>query len=234
MGVVMVKRLMTVMGATLLLAAPCSFAQAPSAGPGTPVVNLATPAVKSAATTVSNAVAPVANAVAPAVASAPSAAVKLEQTAAARLLALVLDSYVPQVLFAEKNQPWMGGTRSMTISKAGRSVLSSDANNIVVSFPLKANLIGDINTNIVLMQLKAHCTAQFTAPAKINLAVNFNTKPIKVISRIDVTVPPVMADCDGYKLAVEGVIQSVIAQQKPKWEQDIQAQVSDGLMVLGL
>jgi hypothetical protein len=230
-GVVMVKRLIKVMGATLWLAAPYGFAQAPSAGPGTPVVNLATPAVKSAAAAVNNAVAPVANAVA---ASTPSAAVRLEQTAAARLLALVIDSYVPQVLFAEKNQPWMGGTRSMTISKAGSSVLSSDANNIVVSFPLKANLIGDINTNIVLMQLKAHCTAQFTAPAKINLAVNFNTKPIKVSSRIDVTVPPVMADCDGYKLAVEGIIQSVIAQQKPKWEQDIQAQVSDGLMVLGL
>ena len=216
-------------GATLLIAAPYSFAQAPSAGPGAPVVNISAPVVKTVTPTV-NTVAPVANSTV----HANSAAVKLEQTAAARLLALVIDSYIPNVLYNEKNQPWMGGVRSMTISKAGASVLSSDANNIVVSFPLKANLIGDINTNIVLMQLKAHCVAQFTAPAKINLAVNFNSKPIKVTSRIDLTVPPVMADCDGYKLAVEGVIQSVIAQEKPKWERDIQTQISDGLMVLGL
>lgn len=161
-------------------------------------------------------------------------ALKLEQTAAAKLLALVLDSYIPKVLFQEKNQPWLGGTRSMTITKAGAAVLTSDARNIVVSFPLKANLIGDINTNIVLMQIKAHCLAQFTAPAKIVLAVDFNKKPIAVKTQINVTVPPVMADCDGYKLAVENIIQAVIEQQKPQWEKDIQTQISDGLMVLGL
>ncbi|MDZ7925098.1 MAG: hypothetical protein U5M23_13840 [Marinagarivorans sp.] len=230
----MVKSFISVMGVVLCVAAPCVFAQAPVVDINSPAVKTAVPVVKTSVvkTPVPAVKATVANTIAPAVAS--SAAVKLEQTAAARLLALVIDSYIPNVLYNEKNQPWMGGVRSITISKAGASVLSSDANNIVVSFPLKANLIGDINTNIVLMQLKAHCVAQFTAPAKINLAVNLNSKPISVTSRIDLTVPPVMADCDGYKLAVEGVIQSVIVQEKPKWERDIQAQISDGLMVLGL
>ncbi len=158
----------------------------------------------------------------------------LADTAAARLLGLVLDTYIPNTLYEEKSIAWMGGKRSLSITKAGAAVLSSTASVIKVQFPLKAQLYGNVNTNLVLVQIKASCEASFTAPAAIDLTIDFNKKPLQVIAHINVDVPPVMADCDGYKLSVEELIRAVIEQQKTQWQQDIQQQITDGLMVLGL
>lgn len=158
----------------------------------------------------------------------------LEHSAAARLLGLVLDTYIPATLHEEKDIAWMGGKRSLKITKAGAAVLNSNASVITVNFPLKAVLSGNVNTNLVLVQIKAACKASFTAPAAINLAIDFNKKPLAVTALVDVDVPPVMADCDGYKLSVEELIRAVIEQQKMQWQQDIQQQITDGLMVLGL
>ena len=157
-----------------------------------------------------------------------------EDTAAARLLGLVLDTYVPKTLHEEKGVPWLGGKRSIKISKVGQATLTSDEQTITVSFPLKAVLAGNVDTNIVLLQIKAACRAEFTAPAAIKLAVDFTKKPLQVSTVIDVVVPPVTADCDGYQLPVQPLLQAVIEQQKPKWQTDIQQQIADGLMVLGI
>jgi hypothetical protein len=158
----------------------------------------------------------------------------MERTAAARLLGLVLDTYIPAVLHEEKDVPWLGGKRSIKITKAGTATLTSDAQAIVVTFPLAAKLWGDIDTNVLLMNVKAACVADFVAPAKIAIQVNFASKPLDLEVRVDVATPPVLADCEGFKLSVETVIAAVIDQQKPKWQQDIEQQLSDGLMILGL
>ena len=163
-----------------------------------------------------------------------AAPIALDQTAAARLLAMVLDAYMPKVLHQEKDQPWMGGKRSIKISKVGAPTLNSNRQSITVTFPLKTELSGNINTNLVLMQVKANCVASFTAPAAVNLWVDFTKKPLVVKAVVNMVVPPVMANCDGYQLAVEAVIQNVIEQQKIKWQNDIQQQITDGLRVLGL
>ncbi|WP_054113215.1 hypothetical protein [Marinagarivorans algicola] len=157
-----------------------------------------------------------------------------QETAAARLLGLVLDTYIPKTLYEEKGIAWMGGKRTLTITKAGAAVLDSTASVITVNFPLRAELRGNVNTNLVLVQIKASCEASFTAPAAINLTIDFHQKPLRVIAAIDVDVPPVMADCNGYKLSVEELIRVVIEQQKTRWQHDIQQQITDGLMVLGL
>ena len=157
-----------------------------------------------------------------------------EDTAAARLLGLVLDTYVPKVLYEEKGVPWLGGKRSIKISKVGQAKLTSDEETITVTFPLNTVLSGNVDTNVVVLQIKASCRAEFTAPAAIVLTVDFKKKPLQVNTVVDVVVPPVTADCDGYQLPVQPLLQAVIEQQKPKWQNDIQQQIADGLMVLGL
>ncbi len=157
-----------------------------------------------------------------------------ENTAAARLLGLVLDTYVPKVLHEEKGVPWLGGTRSIKISKVGQAKLTSTNKTITVTFPLKAVLSGNVDTQVVVLQIKASCRAEFTAPAAIVLSVDFKKKPLQVNAVISVVAPPVTADCDGYQLPVQPLLQAVIEQQKPKWQNDIQQQIADGLMVLGL
>lgn len=157
-----------------------------------------------------------------------------EDTAAARLLGLVLDTYVPKILYEEKGVPWLGGKRSLKISKAGQAKLTSDEKTITVTFPLHTVLSGNVDTNIVVLQIKASCRAEFTAPAAIVLTVDLKKKPLQVSTVINVVVPPVSADCDGYQLPVQPLLQAVIEQQKPKWQNDLQQQIADGLMVLGL
>ena len=160
--------------------------------------------------------------------------VAAEDTAAARLLGLVLDTYVSNVLYEEKGVPWLGGKRTLKITKAGRAKLTSDAQTITVSFPLKTVLSGNINKDMVLVQINAACRASFTAPAEIELTIDFAKKPLKVSALINVQVPPVTANCDGYQLPVQPLLQTIIEQQKPKWQNDIQQQIADGLMALGL
>ncbi|HEY7774095.1 MAG TPA: DUF4403 family protein [Marinagarivorans sp.] len=157
-----------------------------------------------------------------------------EDTAAARLLGRVLDTYVPKVLFEEKDVPWLGGKRSIKITKAGPAKLTSDADTITIAFPLTTALAGNINKDMVLMQINATCRASFTAPAQIVLRVDFAKTPLKVNALINVQAPPVMADCEGYQLPVQPLLQAVIEQQKPTWQNDIQQQIADGLMVLGI
>lgn len=165
-----------------------------------------------------------------AVRSAPS----LQETAAAKLLAMALSTRIPLVLYEEKEAPWMGGKRSIKMTKAGAPVLNSSRDNMSVTLPVKASLRGNVNTDLMLLKVQADCQADFIAPAKLLFDVDFKQKPLKVGVSIAVTVPPVMANCEGYQLPVQQLIQAVVEQQKSQWEQNLQKQVNEALLEFGL
>ena len=154
--------------------------------------------------------------------------------ATTRLLELLLNAHMPKILHQEKNIPWMGGKRSLIITKAGAAKLTSTATVINIQVPLNVVLSGNINTSMVLVQINAACTANFITPAAIALFINFNKKPLDVVAKVEVTVPPVMADCQGYQLSVQALISAVIEQQKVQWQKNIQQQITDALKDMDL
>ncbi len=163
-----------------------------------------------------------------------SRATPLQETAAAKLLAMALNTHIPLVLHEEKDAPWMGGKRSIKMTKAGKPVLDSSRDKMSVTLPVKASLRGNINTDLMLLKVQANCQADFIAPAKLFFDVDFKQKKLKVDVSIAVTVPPVMANCEGYELPVQQIIQAVVEQQKSQWEQKLQKQVDQAISELGL
>lgn len=163
-----------------------------------------------------------------------SAADAASHLATTRLLGLMLNAHIPKILHQEKNIPWMGGKRSLSITKAGTAVLKSTARIIKIQVPLHVALSGNINTDLVVMQVQATCSAAFNAPAVIDLVIDFSQSPLQVKAKVDVDVPPVMADCEGYKLSVQELIRVVIEQQKIQWQKNIQQQINDALKEMNL
>lgn len=163
-----------------------------------------------------------------------SAADAANHLATTRLLGLMLNAHIPKILHQEKNIPWMGGKRSLRITKAGTAVLKSTARIINIQVPLHVALSGNINTDFVVMQVQATCSAAFNAPAAIDLVIDFSQTPLQVKAKVDVDVPPVMADCEGYKLSVQELIRVVIEQQKIQWQNTIQQQINNALKEMNL
>ena len=122
--------------------------------------------------------------------------------------------------YREKNVAWMGGKRSLVIQKQGQARITSTADAIAVRFPVRVTLNGNVDTSLVLVRIQSQCKAAFNLPATVTLRGDFAATPIHVKTDVELTVPPVSADCEGYAVAIAPLVQAIIEQQRPKWQAD--------------
>lgn len=156
------------------------------------------------------------------------------KSAAMVLLGRLIDQALPAELYSEKDVSWMGGKRSLNIHKQGAASIGSDANSIKVRFPVRVRLEGNVDTTLVLVNIKSHCKAAFNMPATVTLLGDFTATPINVDVAVALTVPPVSADCEGYAIAIAPLVQAIIEQQRPKWQAELQQEITAHLRALGL
>lgn len=159
---------------------------------------------------------------------------KSSPNAAMVLLGRLIDKALPSELYSEKNVAWMGGKRSLVIQKQGAAVITSDQTAIAVRFPVRVTLDGNVDTSLVLVNIKSQCKAAFTMPATVTLTGNFAATPISVETAVALNVPPVSADCEGYAIAIAPLVQAIIEQQRPKWQAELQQEITAHLRALGL
>lgn len=156
------------------------------------------------------------------------------ESAAMVLMGRLIDQTMPAELYSEKNVAWMGGKRSLVIKKQGQARITSNADTIAVRFPVRVTLNGNVDTSIVLMRLQRQCKAAFNMPATVNLRGDFAATPIHVKADVELIVPPVSADCEGYAVAIAPLVQAIIEQQRPKWQAELQQEITAQLRALGL
>lgn len=156
------------------------------------------------------------------------------ELASSRLLAAMLEAALPGTLYQEQGVQWLGGHRQITLTKAGPISVSSTAQTITVQFPVRVKFSGNINTQIFMLPVKAACHAQFTAPSAVTFELN-RAQKIRVANvAVTLTVPPVMAHCEGYQIPIAALLSAVIQQQKPQWQQDIQQRINQHLAAAGV
>lgn len=156
------------------------------------------------------------------------------QSAAMVLMGRLIDQAMPAELYSEKNVAWMGGKRTLVIQKQGQARITSTADTITVRFPVRVTLNGNVDTSLVLVRIKSQCKAAFNLPATVTLRGDFAATPIHVKTDVALTVPPVSADCDGYAVAIAPLVQAIIEQQRPKWQAELQQEITAHLRALGL
>lgn len=158
------------------------------------------------------------------VGSAISAAPAVGASLTDHLLATLLDRRTQSQLYRQGNNPWPGGSYTLEVLKNGQPTVISSDDAIHVKMPLKIDIKGDAAST--LLKIKLGCSAHFTTVGEVIFSPGAKGSPTDLKSRINMPIPAVVADCDGMQLAITPYLEAFLAQNKQKWEREIDARVN--------
>lgn len=141
-----------------------------------------------------------------------------------RLLSTLIDKNSQGLLYEQGENPWPGGSYTLQVFKDGEPSFASGPNDIRMQMPIRVAIKGDASNKVLNMQLS--CAAQFGTVGVVELTPIAGMNQLQLQSRVDLPVPVVNADCGGMQLPIQSYLQAFIAQNKPKWERDINTKVN--------
>ncbi len=141
-----------------------------------------------------------------------------------QLLSELLEQHTPGIIHQQANNPWPGGNYTLKVLKNGRPTVHSDSGSIHFQMPLKIDISGDASSSFLRVHLA--CKASFTTLGEVRFAPLKPGDVTVLKSDVRVSVPPVMADCDGVQLPIETYVKALVQQKKPDWEAQIDAEVN--------
>lgn len=139
----------------------------------------------------------------------------------------LLDRHTQGRVYEQANNPWPGGNFKIEVYKDGEPRVTSGLHSIHLQMPLEVRISGDAASSF--LQMKLACTSRFTTIGEVELTPRTAGRVEQLSSNITLPIPPAEADCGTMKLPIDAYLKAVVAQSKPKWEQDIDKKLNDWL-----
>lgn len=141
-----------------------------------------------------------------------------------RLLANLLDVHTTEQLYQQADNPWPGGKYRLEVFKNGKPMVTSGPTVIHISVPLKIVIAGNAASD--LLKFNMACKTSFNTVGEVVFTPGVKGSLTALRSQITLPIPVVAADCGGMQLPVDAYLKTFVAQNKRKWEQDIDAKVN--------
>lgn len=144
------------------------------------------------------------------------------QTATDKMLGLLIEKNIPQQLYNNQSLPWDYGVYSLDIVKNGQSKFSSTENHMISEVPLAISMTGKMKNNLPLSNMNLDCKGKFNTRARVKITPQFSAGKEDIKAEIDLPIPEVFMDCNGFKLRIDSVLQQIVNNKKSEWEAQIE------------
>ena len=146
----------------------------------------------------------------------------------------IIDKQLPYLLHEHKDKRWELGTYNLKIERTGKPTLKSNNVNLELSFPINALMTGKIKKKILGTKITIGCNSRFDTTAKVN--VTPTAKPAGYVSEVNISihVPPTDLKCDGVRIPIKSALDTLIKDEKNKWESDLETNINNIFKQVGI
>jgi hypothetical protein len=143
-----------------------------------------------------------------------------------KLIASVINKQLPSPLYQQTDIPWDLGVYSLDITKMGMASFSSNATQLTLSVPLKANIKGDVNQSLFGSNINMKCSSEVITQGHIVITPTIKTSGSTADASVTVPVPDnAQLDCDGLKIPIKSALEALIKKNKADWETQIESDI---------
>jgi hypothetical protein len=144
------------------------------------------------------------------------------QTATDKMLAVLIEKNIPHQLYRNESLTWDYGVYSLDIVKNGQSRFTSTEKHMISEVPLAISMTGKLKNNLPLANLKLDCAGDFNTRAEVKITPQFSGEQENIQAEIDLPIPEVFMNCNGFKLRIDGVLKQIVSNKKTEWESQIE------------
>lgn len=144
------------------------------------------------------------------------------QTATDKMLGMLIEKNIPQQLYRNEALAWDYGVYSLDIFKNGKSTFSSTEKHMISEVPVGIFMSGKLKNNLLPANMNVDCKGNFNTSAKIKITPQLSAVAEDIKAEIDLPVPQVFMDCNGFKLRIDSFLQQIVNNKKSEWETQIE------------
>lgn len=154
------------------------------------------------------------------------------QTMTDKLLQHLLNKQMPKVLYRINNKPFQYGVYDVVVHKIASPNISSTSTQITNHLPMRIEFLATVKQSILGQQLSFNCKTQFATVNKWVITPDLATGKVDI--KMHVPIPDSTLNCEGLSLPITSVLEKMVREQKPKWEQDAKQKIEAALTDIGL
>ncbi|KGJ95877.1 DUF4403 family protein [Colwellia psychrerythraea] len=139
---------------------------------------------------------------------------------------MIIEKNLPYLLHEQTDKKWEMGTYSIKINRLGRPILTSNTSYFNLSLPINADIKGKIKKDILGTKITISCNSTFTTKAVIKVTPKVTSDKYETNVNISIDIPPTYLVCDGLRLQIKPVLESLIKDEKHKWELDLESNIN--------
>lgn len=144
------------------------------------------------------------------------------QTATDKMLGVLIEKNIPHQLYNNQSIDWDYGVYGLNIVKNGQSKFSSTETHMISEVPLAISMTGKLKNNLPLANLNLDCKGDFNTRARVRVTPQFSADNEAVKADINLPIPEVFMDCNGFKLRIDSFLQQIVNNKKSEWESRIE------------
>lgn len=144
------------------------------------------------------------------------------QTATDKMLGMLIEKNIPHQLYRNQSLAWDYGVYGLDIVKNGQSKFSSTENHMLSEVPLAISMTGKMKNNLPLANMNLDCKGDFNTRARVKITPQFLAGKEDIKAEIDLPIPEVFMDCNGFKLRIDSFLQQIVSSKKAEWETQIE------------
>jgi|GEM_PF-6746790 len=144
------------------------------------------------------------------------------QSATDKMLGVLIEKNIPHQLYRNESLSWDYGVYSLNIVKNGQSKFSSTENHMISEVPLAVTMAGKLKNNLLFSNMNVDCKGDFNTRASVKITPQFSAKKDDIKADINLPIPEVFMDCNGFKLRIDSFLQQIVNNKKNEWQIQIE------------
>lgn len=156
------------------------------------------------------------------------------QTATDKMLGVLIEKNIPHQLYNNPSLHWDYGVYGLNIVKSGQSKFSSTETHMISEVPLAISMTGKLKNNLPIANLNLDCKGNFKTRARVKIAPQFSAGKEDIKADINLPIPEVYMDCNGFKLRIDSFLQQIVNNKKAGWESQIEGAFQQALKNTGI
>jgi hypothetical protein len=144
-----------------------------------------------------------------------------------QVLEQLLERHLPEKVYEKADNPWPGGSYTLTAFKNGTPTVVSKADSVRVSMPLNIVMTGDASAT--WLRLSMSCKSNFSTTGEVLFTPRVTGDTLTLDAQITLPIPPVTANCDKMQIPVQDTLRALVAQYKQQWEQRVASEANGWL-----
>ncbi|WP_299080540.1 DUF4403 family protein [uncultured Paraglaciecola sp.] len=151
-----------------------------------------------------------------------------------KLLITLVDKHLPKVLHQEQSTPWQMGTYDLTVYKMGSATFSSTHKYLSLTVPIKVLMRGKVNRKILGQKILLNCVSEVLTQARLDIEPIVQPPKSKAHVEISVPVPKSNMYCDGFNIPITPLLEQLVINKKPEWEQQLERDIAGLFKQVGI